>query len=205
VLELHVELGVTGPQQPLLEETLEAAAAHLFQRAHQIARVDHALLVARQIEVHAPPERRVAELAAQEVEHTRALLVEVAIEDVDGRLVVLADDGPSIAPLRLAHVGIHVALDAVFVLVATEAVLPIDVLHERREALVEPRMGPVPAGHQITEPLVRQLVGDEIVGGDVDGRAFVEQDVLVHRRRGGVLHAAEDEVAHHHLRVLVPR
>ena len=33
-------------------------------------------------------------------------------------------------------------------------------------------------------------------------RALVEQDVLVHRRRGRVLHAAEDEVGHHDLRVL---
>jgi hypothetical protein len=101
------------------------------------------------------------------VEDTRALLVEVAIEDVDGRLVVLADDGPSIAPVRLADVGI-VALDAVFVLVAPRRCSRSTCSMNVAKPSLSQRVRPVAAGHQIAEPLVRQLVGDEIVGGDVE-------------------------------------
>ena len=46
---------------------------------------------------------------------------------------------------------------------------------------------------------------DDVVRGDVDGGALVEQHVLVHRRRRRVLHSAEDEVGDHHLSVFVPR
>ncbi len=147
----------------------------------------------------------VAQLRAERVQDEAALLVEVAVEQIERRVVVLADDGAPVAPVRLADVRVEVALEAVVVLVAAEVLLAPDVLEERREPLVEPRLVPVAARDVVAEPLVRELVGDEIVGADVDGGALVEQDVLVHRRRRRVLHAAEDEVGHDDLRVLVPR
>src|SRR5262249_1553411 len=146
---------------PLLEESLEAPAAHLLQGAHQIARLHDALLVPRQISVHALEEERVAEVPAEQVQDARALLVKVTIEDVYRRLVVLAHDRALVAAAGLAEVRLHIALDAVVVLVASLVRLAIDVLHERREPLVEPRVRPVPAGDQIAEPLVGELVRDE--------------------------------------------
>ena len=80
----------------------------------------------------------VAELAPQHVQDEAALFVEVAVEEIDRRLVVPADDGPLVAAVRLAEVRVDVAGDAVLVLVAAEAVLALDVLEVRREALVEP-------------------------------------------------------------------
>jgi hypothetical protein len=68
------------------------------------------------------------------------------------------------------------------------------VLEEGREALVEPRVRPVAAGHEVAEPLVRELVGDEVVGGGVEGGARVDEAALGERAGGGVLHAAEGEV-----------
>jgi len=53
--------------------------------------------------------------------------------------------------------------------------------------------------------VVRELVGHQIVARDVERRALVEEHVLVHRRGGRVLHAAEDEVLHDDLRVAAPR
>ena len=139
------------------------------------------------------------------MEDEAALLVEVAVEEIERRVVVLADDRPPVAAVRLAHVRLEIALEAVVVLVAPEVLLAPDVLEERREPLVEPALVPGAARDEVAEPLVRELVGDEIVGRDVERGALVEQDVLVHRRGGRVLHPAEDEVGDDDLRVLVPR
>ncbi len=89
VLHLDVELGVAGPVHPLLEEALQAAAAHLFEGAHEVARLHHPALVAGEVGAHAAEEECVAQLAAEHVQHPAPLLVEVPVEEVDGRLVVL--------------------------------------------------------------------------------------------------------------------
>ena len=95
--ELDLDLGVARAIDQLLEEASEAPAAHFLERAHEVARLDDAACVAVQVASHALPEERVAELGAEHVEHEAALLVEVPIEDVDRRLVVLADDRPAVA------------------------------------------------------------------------------------------------------------
>jgi hypothetical protein len=83
-------------------------------------------------------------------------------------------------------------------------VLAIEMLEQRGEPFVEPTVRPVAARHVVAEPLVRELVGDDVVRGHVERGAFVEQDVLVHRGGGGVLHAPENEIGDDHLRVFVP-
>ncbi len=64
-----VDLGVPGLVDPLLEEAPKAPAAHLFEGALQVARLDHAARVAGEVGAHAVPEQRVAELDAQHVQH----------------------------------------------------------------------------------------------------------------------------------------
>src|SRR5262249_42180226 len=139
-------------------------------------------------------EERVAELGPEDVEDEAALLVEVAVEEIDRKVVVLADDRADVAARRLAEVRVLILLHAVLVLVAAEALLAVDVLEVGREAFVEPAVAPVAARDQIAEPLVGELVGDEVVARQIDRGALVEEDVLVHRRRARVLHPAEDEV-----------
>src|SRR5207248_3056059 len=148
---------------PLLEEATEALSTRGLERAHQIARLDDALLVRLEIIPDAAPEHLVAELRAEQVEHEPALFVEVPIEQVERRVVVLTDDRPAIAPARLGRVPLEITEEAELVLVAAEIFLAPHVLHERREALVEPALGPITARHVIAEPLVRDLVGDEVV------------------------------------------
>jgi len=50
-----------------------------------------------------------------------------------------------------------------------------DVLEVGREALVEPALGPLAAGHEVAPPLVRQLVRDEAVDVVVERRALVDE------------------------------
>ena len=94
---------------PLLEEAPEAPPAHLLERALQVARLDDAARVAREVGAHAAPEERVAELGAEHVEHEPALLVEVPVEEIERRVVVLAHDGAAVAAVRLADVRLEVA------------------------------------------------------------------------------------------------
>ncbi len=77
-------------------------------------------------------------------------------------------------------------------------------LEERSEALVEPSFVPVAARHEVSEPLVGEFVGDEIIGRDVERCALVEKDVFVQGRGGRVFHSTEDEIAHDDLRITVP-
>src|SRR6188474_337577 len=77
-------------------------------------------------------------------------------------------------------------------------------LTECGKTLVEPGVRPVATRDVVTEPLVRQLVRHQITGADVEGCALVQHDVLVQRGGGGVLHPAENEIAHHGLRVARP-
>src|SRR5262249_38022986 len=78
-------------------------------------------------------------------------------------------------------------------LVLAVAPLAPDVLAVSREAFVEPALPPVAAGDEIAEPLVGELVRDEGLGVEVAPGARGEERLVGERRRGGVLHAAEDE------------
>ena len=204
VLDLHLEIGMAGPVDPLLEELLEPSARDFFERAHQIACLDDRPGMLLQVRADRAPEHFVAERGAQHVQDEPTFLVEVAIEDVDRRFVILANDGPSVATVGLAEISFEIAAERILVLVFAQLVLEIDVLEEGGEAFVQPPVRPIAARDVVAEPLVGELVGDEIVGGDVDRGALVEQEVLVHGGGGGVLHAAEDEIGDHDLRVLVP-
>ena len=203
--ELDLDLGVPRLVDPLLEEPAQATAAHVLERALQIARLDDAARVLREVGADAAPEDGVAELRAERVQDEAALLVEVTVEEIERRVVVLTDDGAAVAAVRLGHVGVEIALEAERVLVAAQLLLAPDVLEEGREALVQPALVPGAARDVVAEPLVGELVGDEVVGRDVEGGALVDQDVLVHRGRGRVLHPTEDEVGHDDLRVSAPR
>ena len=117
------------------------------------------------------------------------------------RLVVLpADDRPLVAP-RLVEVAVGVDEQLEVGLVAPLGVLAPDVLEVGGEAFVEPGLGPLAAGQQIAPPLVRQLVRDQRLDVVIERGALVEQREVGQRRRGGVLHAAEDELGHGDLAV----
>ncbi len=110
-------------------------------------------------------------------------------------------DRAAIAAGVLAEVRVRPLLELEVGGVATLVVLAPDVLGVGREALVEPALAPVAARHEITEPLVRELVTDERVDVVVDRGAIVEQHGVGERRGARVLHPAEDEVGDEHLRV----
>jgi hypothetical protein len=205
VADLELQLGVAAAEHPLVEEAFERAPRYRLERAHQVVRLDDAVRVFRQVAAHAGEERVVAELAPQQVQDQRAFFVKVAVEQVDRLGVVAANDRPRIAGVRLRQVRLQIALNAMVVFIAAQAVFALDVLEVGGETLVQPGVRPVAAGDEVAEPLVGELVGDQVVSGNVERGAGVDQRVLVQGGGGGVLHTAEHEVADHDLRVARPR
>jgi hypothetical protein len=101
------------------------------------------------------------------VEHQAALLVEVAVEEVDGLVVNVGHDGPSVAVPVLLEVGLRLLEEGVAELVDAQVVLLEEQVEVGGEALVQPGVGPVATGQEVAVPLVGQLVGDQRVGREV--------------------------------------
>ena len=192
-LPAPLELGVARPRDPAVEQLVDVAPGRLLDGAREIPRLDRPVRVLAGVEADRPPERGVAQLVPQHVEDASALLVEVRVEQVDRLLVLPADDGTLIAP-GLVQVTLGVDQQLEVGLVASLGVLAPDVLEVRREALVQPRLGPLAAGQQVAPPLVGQLVRHQALDVVIDRGPLVEQHQIGQRRRGGVLHAAEDEL-----------
>ncbi len=91
-----------------------------------------------------------------------------------GRFVAGLDDRPAVVAV-VAQVALECAvhLEPEFILAA--GVLGEERVEVRREALVEPEVGPILAGQEVAEPLVRQLVRDQAVGVPLERRDLVPQ------------------------------
>ena len=139
------------------------------------------------------PERPVAQLVPQHVQHASPLFVEVGVEEMNRLVVLPADHRPLVTP-RLGQVAVGVDQQLVVGLVAPLGVLAPDVLEVGGEPFVQPGLGPLAAGQQIAPPLVRQLVRDEAVDVVIQRGPLVEQRQIGQRGGAGVLHPAEDEL-----------
>src|SRR5262249_53771135 len=131
----HLELGVAGLLDPLLEEPVDAAAGGGLDGAREGAGLDDARAVLLPIVRERLPERRVAEDAAQHVEDEAALVVEVVIEDVDRLVVEVGGDRAAVAAPILLEVLVAPVEDLHVRLVAAVAPLAPDVLAVGGEAL----------------------------------------------------------------------
>ena len=93
----HREFGVARAIDPLVEETREVAAAGALDRAREIDGLHAALRVGADVLVDRAPPERVAELRPQHVQHATALLIEVAVEEIDRLVIDVGDDGTAVA------------------------------------------------------------------------------------------------------------
>ena len=195
-----------GAVHPLVEELLEGLPAHVLERPHEVVRLDDAAAVPFEVEPHALPEQRRRRARAGACA-ARARLSRRGAGRTDRSAPRSrgtrwgAGSGPFASPRYASSRRARRTRTRR----SPRRVLALDVLEVRREALVQPAVRPVAARDEVAEPLVRELVRDEVVARDVEARALVEQHVLVQRRRRRVLHPAEDEVAHDDLRVAAPR
>src|SRR5213080_3285713 len=79
-------------------------------------------------------------------------------------------------------------------------------LQESGEALIQPDVAPIFAGNEIAEPLMAELVRDQVVlAGEIFGSELgVNEGTAVVGRGAGIFHAASDEIIDHDLRVFFP-
>ena len=184
-LPFDLEFRYAGAPEPLVEEPVESPARHLFHDRGKVVRGGVPVAEPLVVGPHALPERAVADLAAQHVQHPRRLLVDVRTEQAprighgvrhDDRVRRLVEVPEDPLPRR-----VHLAHEA------PAAVRPIQVAGGEvgREALAEPDVRPVALGHRVAEPLMSDLVGDQ----GLDPVLAVDR-VLVVEHVAGVLQAA---------------
>jgi hypothetical protein len=188
-----LELGVAGPGDPLVEEAVEGAPGGLGDGAREVAGLDRAVAVLDQVVAQARPEAGVAELAPQHVQHPRALLVEVVIEDVDRLVVDPGRDRPPVAVAVLGEVHLEPLVELEVGGVAALVVRAPDVLGVGGERLVEPQLRPPARRDEIAEPLVGQLVGEQALYIELVAVVAGHQGEVGEAGEGGVLHAPPHE------------
>ena len=199
-LPASLQLGMARPCDPAVEQLVDVAPGRLLDGAREIPRLHRAVRVFAGVVRDRAPERGVAQLVPQHVQDAPAFFVEVRVEQVDRLVVLSADDRTLVAP-RLVQVAVGVDEQLEVGLVAALGVLAPDVLEVGREPFVQPGLGPLAAGEQVAPPLVGELVRHQAVDVVIERGALVEQHQVGQRRRGGVLHAAEDELGDRDLAV----
>ena len=193
--------GMARFEKPLLEKRLAVNPARVREGAAEIFPFHGRVAVLREVLLDAPKERRIAQLAAQGVQDRAALGVGVAVEHGIGVGIHIGRDGALVAA-RLIKVAAHVAVYLAVVGMLAPAMLHVERLKESGKALVEPRLAPVLARHQIAKPLVGQLMGVE-AGHVAKPRAKVRQCSHSQGRGRDILHPAA-KVVHRVLGVLGP-
>src|SRR5215469_5095257 len=93
---------------PLVEKEIEIAARRVVECALQVLRDDILPAVPRAIEVQRLKKKIVADLAPEHVQDETALLVEMAIEQLDRRAIAVAHDGPAVAMRVFVEVAVAI-------------------------------------------------------------------------------------------------
>jgi hypothetical protein len=159
--------------------------------------------VAVQIRADAAAIQVRAELAAQHVQHPRALRVGEVVEHLLRLAELPPHDAPRLVLVRENAFGRAVQGVKRFVR-AAEVALPEPIVVGGK-ALVQPDLAPVLARHEVAEPLVSQLMRDEAVAAEQVLRLGGEERAVVQRGEAGVLHAAPVVVVDGGLAILRPR
>jgi hypothetical protein len=208
--ERRLEQRDARSQREVVDHRADVAPALRGERGDQIGGGRVAARVLLQVAADAALEHLGPEPAVERHDHARALAVGDRVKrvrDVVARLDRLAD---------LARAGQTVGLERVELghqlggarLQLGESVHDDHRLHPARKALVEPQIVPPRHGHQVAEPLVRELVRhhERKAAALRDRRALIEQHQRVSEGdQAGVLHRAVEEVGYGHDVELVER
>ena len=156
-----------------------------------------------EVGLNARPIKVIAELRPQHVQHPTALGIGAEVELLHGVCVFVKDDRSFVVVLGQHAIG-RVFVEAVEHCIAAERVSLVEMRVVRCEALVEPEVAPIFAGHQITKPLVSHLVRIEPTAGVQVFGGRRKDGVVGERGQGGVFHSARREVENRHLVILGP-
>src|SRR5579872_6175669 len=78
---------------PLIEKEIEVAAGRVLECTLQVLRNYVVTTMARAVEIQRFEKQLVADRAPQHMQHEAALLVEMSIEQLDRRAILVGDDG----------------------------------------------------------------------------------------------------------------
>ena len=190
----EVEAGEARPVEPLLEEARQALSRDALADPLEVLGHRVAAGEALGVVLHRGPEGLVADHEAQQVQTHRRPGVDVGVEQVHRLAVARRDrrlelDAGGVGQVDVLE-GAHRSPEGVDTLGGLEP----QALEVAGEALVQPDVGPVVAGDQVSEPLVGRLVDDQVDAVAVTAAALVGQDQGRQGGGGDVLHAAPGEV-----------
>ena len=168
----HQHDGETRLLRPTLGECDHRLAGGVTQRRPEVGGRGVEKLVPVHVELHSFPEVGLAEVGLKHAEEALAFLVGDRVE----RVVGLALVGDRLQDRVRGLAGIEPER-SFLVRGGTDPELPVGVervgalgAHPRGEALVEPEIVPPGHGHEVAEPLVGRLVGDDLENALPAGR-----------------------------------
>ena len=183
-----LERGIAPLVDPLLEVLCQAAPGYFLEGTLQV-RGDHlSLAVPFEVCFDGAPERRITKLVAQHMQDPGAFVVHVSIKQFKAIVVVdIVDDGTAILSIfiKIAFFEIEHRLLKV---VRAKVVLVPKLLKVGGKAFVQPTIWPVAAGHEVTEPLVCQLMRNHWHQVEVKGSTLIHQEREAMGSRGGMFH-----------------
>ena len=175
VMPAHLELGMPGLVNPLVEEPLQVLARRRFHRLAEIVGLDDCELVRGHVTPNPLPPGRIAHQPSQHVQHARSLWNR-SRRRTCRRMIGIAprrsrDERTGLLPWYPAGRPVHIE---------PEDVVAVILLGEKcgeigGEPFVEPDVRPVLAGQVVAEPLVGQLVRDQAVGVALESGDLVDE------------------------------
>jgi hypothetical protein len=194
-----------GAADVLVEERTEGDPGDLLHDLLEVGGGHGLAGEALDVGAETPPPGLLAEEAADHVEDERPLLVAVSVEEADRGGIAERHERPDVFVPRLGQVVVDQVVHLPGELVGSVGVPLPERGHVVGEALVKPDLVPAPAGEEVAEPLVGELIGHQPFTGEVGVLAGRVEGPLGHGGGGDVLHAAPHVVVDRGLGVLGER
>jgi len=178
-------------------------AGRFLDRRPEVGRFHHAMLIDLDVAVECSPKELVAQFEPQLMQNAAALGIGMGVEHDVGVVVAVVDD-------RAADRFVLGKVATGFVAPLPCRLIPPQILLGPQcgeiggEAFIEPQFAPILAGDDVAPPLMRELVGDQVVAGNVQVRLVVVQRAEIERGGRGVFHPSPGILVDADLRVLRP-
>src|ERR1044072_8166671 len=143
---------------PLIQNLVQALSVSFFNRSFEITRFDRLAEEPACIHLQSSPKRLLAHFIAKQMHDVSAFVVNKRAIFSSRVKPIRKNQGLVFA--RCAHLFVvrSIGFYLSHISITTKTMFDVGGGHERRNALVQPEMVPIAAGHHVAPPLMRQFV-----------------------------------------------